>query len=71
MNVTRGNPQTKTRVSFLLDEGRAKCKAHCSMNKSECAHSDLVEYTLKQVYKVGGYLTLGAHSDGNSLVMET
>ena len=66
MNVTRGNPQTKTRVSFLLDEGRAKCKAHCSMNKSECAHSDLVEYTLKQVYIVAHSRRIfnpRAHSD--------
>jgi hypothetical protein len=61
------NPQTKTKVSVLFDEGKAKCRAHCSINASGRAHSDLVEYTLKRVYIVGGYLALATHSDDNSL----
>lgn len=58
--MARGNSQTKTRVSFLLDEGKAKCRAHCLMNRSGRVHSDLVEYTPKQVYIVEGYLTLAS-----------
>ena len=61
VNVTHGNSQAKTKVSFVFDEGKAKFRAHCSMNKSGHVHSDLVEYALKRVYIVGGYLTLTVH----------
>ena len=61
VNVTRGNSQTKTKVSFVFDDGKAKCRAHCLMNKSGRVHSDAVDYTLKRVYIVRGYLTLAAH----------
>ena len=70
VNVTGRNSQTKTKVSALFDEGKAKCKAHCSINGSGCVHSDQDEYILKRVYIVGEHLTLTAHSDGNSLVMK-
>ena len=53
-------------VFFLLDEGREKCRTHCSMNKSGRVHDDLVEYTLKQVYIVAHSRRIfnpRAHSD--------
>lgn len=62
------NPQTKIKVSALFDEGKAKCRAHCSIKTSGGAHSDVVECILKQVYIVGGYLTLTTHLDDNFLV---
>ena len=34
---------------LLFDEGKTKCRAHRSMNKSGRVHRDLVEYTPKQI----------------------
>jgi hypothetical protein len=68
--VAGGNSQTKISVSDLFDEGKAKCRAHCSNNKSGRIHNGLVEYAPKQVCIVGEDLTLTAHLEGNSLIMK-
>jgi len=59
----------KTRVSFLFDEGKAKCKAHCSINISQRVNDDVVEYAPKQVCIVGGHLALAILLDRSHLAM--
>ena len=60
----------KTKVSFVFDEGKAKCRAHCSIKISERVDNDMIECALKQVYIVGGHLALAMLSDRNPLAMK-